>query len=113
MPQGILLKLVQEHLDAYCERKREELNAISTDLIPLIDYTQELLEGGKRFRAQFAYWSFAGYQATAIDELSVDHPIVAVASALEMFHAAALVHDDLLDQSDTLRGKPSIHKRFE
>jgi geranylgeranyl diphosphate synthase type I len=113
MPQGILLKLVQEHLDAYCERKRQELNAISDDLIPLIDYTQELLEGGKRFRAQFAYWSYAGYQTTAIDEISADHPIIAVASALEMFHAAALVHDDLLDQSDTRRGKPAIHKRFE
>jgi geranylgeranyl diphosphate synthase type I len=30
-----------------------------------------------------------------------------------MFHAAALVHDDLLDQSDTRRGQPAIHKRFE
>jgi geranylgeranyl diphosphate synthase type I len=47
------------------------------------------------------------------DDLRIDSPIVAVAAALEMFHAAALIHDDLLDQSDTRRGQPAIHKRFE
>jgi geranylgeranyl diphosphate synthase type I len=30
-----------------------------------------------------------------------------------MFHAAALVHDDLLDNSDTRRGAPAVHKKFE
>jgi geranylgeranyl diphosphate synthase type I len=45
--------------------------------------------------------------------MSVNDPIISIAAALEMFHAAALVHDDLLDQSDTRRGKPAIHKRFE
>jgi geranylgeranyl diphosphate synthase type I len=39
--------------------------------------------------------------------------MVGIAASLEMFHAAALVHDDLLDQSDTRRGKPAVHKRFE
>jgi geranylgeranyl diphosphate synthase type I len=39
--------------------------------------------------------------------------MVGIAASLEMFHAAALVHDDLLDQSDTRRGAPSVHKRFE
>jgi geranylgeranyl diphosphate synthase type I len=39
--------------------------------------------------------------------------MVGIAASLEMFHAAALVHDDLLDQSDTRRGQPAVHKRFE
>ena len=30
-----------------------------------------------------------------------------------MFHAAALVHDDLIDNSDTRRGAPSAHRVFE
>lgn len=115
MSQGILLKLVQKHLDDYCLAKRGELREISEDLEPIIDFTQELLEGGKRFRAQFAFWAWAGYQETVVNPegLTEDHPIIAIAAALEMFHAAALVHDDLLDQSDTRRGKPAIHKRFE
>jgi geranylgeranyl diphosphate synthase, type I len=29
-----------------------------------------------------------------------------------MFHAAALVHDDIIDNSDTRRGLPAAHRRF-
>ena len=39
--------------------------------------------------------------------------VVSTASALEIFHAAALVHDDIIDNSDTRRGAPSAHKLFE
>lgn len=38
--------------------------------------------------------------------------IVAAASSLEIFHAAALVHDDIIDNSDTRRGAPAAHVRF-
>ena len=115
MPQDFLLELVQRKLDNFCNDKRLELREISEDLEPLIDFTQSLLSGGKRFRALFCFWSWAGYQSSDVDisELNIDSPIVGVAAALEMFHAAALVHDDLLDQSDTRRGQPAIHKRFE
>ena len=114
MPQDFLLNLVQQRLDGFCEEKRTQLGEISPDLLPIIDYTQAMLAGGKRFRALFCFWSWAGYKGLVEEaELNLDSPIVSVAAALEMFHAAALVHDDLLDQSDTRRGQPSIHKRFE
>lgn len=115
MPQDFLLELVQQKLDHFCEVKRSELREISEELEPLIDFTQSLLSGGKRFRALFCFWAWAGYQKNdvSVSDLSLESPIVGVAAALEMFHAAALVHDDLLDQSDTRRGLPSIHKRFE
>lgn len=115
MAQDFLLKLVQQKLDDFCDDKRRDLVEISEDLVPIIDYTQSLLSGGKRFRALFAFWSWAGHLPSEIseDELTLDSPIVGIAAALEMFHAAALVHDDLLDQSDTRRGQPAIHKRFE
>ena len=114
MPQDFLLKLVQQRLDGFCDEKRAQLGEISPDLIPIIDYTQAMLSGGKRFRALFCFWSWAGYRSEVTEaDLSIDSPIVSVAAALEMFHAAALVHDDLLDQSDTRRGQPAIHKRFE
>jgi geranylgeranyl diphosphate synthase, type I len=115
VPQDFLLELVQQKLDGFCDEKRLELREISEELEPIIDFTQSLLSGGKRFRALFCFWSWAGYQKTEVQlaDLSIDSPIVGVAAALEMFHAAALVHDDLLDQSDTRRGQPAIHKRFE
>ncbi len=33
-------------------------------------------------------------------------------AALEMIHTATLIHDDLIDDSDTLRGRPTAHTRF-
>jgi geranylgeranyl diphosphate synthase type I len=112
VPQDLLLKLVQQKLDDFCEVKRTELREIDPELEPIIDFTQSLLAGGKRFRALFCFWAFKGYDPSDF-ELSISDPIVSISAALEMFHAAALVHDDLLDQSDTRRGQPAIHKRFE
>jgi geranylgeranyl diphosphate synthase, type I len=112
VPQDLLLELVQSKLDNFCDTKRDELREISPEIETIIDFTQDLLAGGKRFRALFCYWSWHG-QANPTEPLTIDHPIVSIGAALEMFHAAALVHDDLLDQSDTRRGKPAIHKRFE
>src|SRR5690606_11531796 len=34
-------------------------------------------------------------------------------AALELFQAAALFHDDVMDGSDTRRGRPSAHRAFE
>lgn len=115
----VLLDLVQRQLDDFCAERRVEFEAISPDLVPVVDYTQSLLGGGKRFRALFCYWAWAAALETANWPQSEEQrkasatSMVGICSSLEMFHAAALVHDDLLDQSDTRRGAPSIHRRFE
>ncbi|MGE9296252.1 MAG: polyprenyl synthetase family protein, partial [Puniceicoccales bacterium] len=36
-----------------------------------------------------------------------------VACALEIFHAFALIHDDLIDCSDSRRGKPTLHRALQ
>jgi geranylgeranyl diphosphate synthase type I len=115
----VLLDLIQKTLDDFCDAKRLEFEAISPDLVPLVDYTKNLLAGGKRFRALFAYWAWAGSiekSDLSLSEIQLQNSaqgMVGICAALEMFHAAALVHDDLLDQSDTRRGQPAVHKRFE
>lgn len=114
-----LLELIQEHLDDFCATQRSDFAQISEDLVPIVDYSKALMSGGKRFRAMFCYWSWAGTLATSDLQQSNEQlaasteAIVGITAALEMFHAAALVHDDLLDQSDTRRGAPAVHKRFE
>ena len=35
-----------------------------------------------------------------------------VGAALELFQAAALFHDDVMDDSDTRRGHPAAHRAF-
>ena len=39
--------------------------------------------------------------------------LLQAAASLELLHVSALVHDDLMDHSDTRRGLPSVHRRFE
>lgn len=72
------------------------------------------LRGGKRLRARFLLTG-----RRAIDEVSPepaaasDDAAIGVAAALEVFQAAALVHDDLIDNSDTRRGQPAAHRALE
>jgi len=114
-----LLALIQQTLDDFCDTQREKFNAISPDLSPVIANSKSLLQGGKRFRALFAYYAWSGTLAVAQNKQSPEQlsasseAMVGITSALEMFHAAALVHDDILDNSDTRRGEPSVHKKFE
>lgn len=118
LESNILLTLIQNELDDFCAERREEFAAISEDLFPLIDYAKSLMAGGKRFRAQFCYWSWVGHamhdeNLTEAQKEASLKAMVGICAALEMFHAAALVHDDLIDQSDTRRGQPAVHKSFE
>jgi geranylgeranyl diphosphate synthase, type I len=65
-----------------------------------------VLAGGKRLRPMFCYWGWRG--AGCPDEPG----IVAAAAALELFHAFALIHDDIMDGSERRRGRPSMHRYF-
>ncbi|MEU2718562.1 polyprenyl synthetase family protein [Streptomyces sp. NPDC007205] len=62
--------------------------------------------GGKRLRPMLCVlgWHAAGGAA--------DPPpaVLQVAAALEMFHAFCLIHDDVMDASDTRRGRPTVHR---
>ncbi len=61
-------------------------------------------EGGKRVRSTMLIASHYAHSG------SNHGASVALAAALELFHAAALLHDDVLDDSDTRRGQPSAHR---
>jgi geranylgeranyl diphosphate synthase type I len=65
-----------------------------------------VLSGGKRLRPAFCYWGWRG--AGGHDGESV----VLAAASLELLHAGALVHDDVMDGSDTRRGRPAVHRGF-
>ena len=98
---------VQECLDEFIQEQRPLLNKVSPSLDPLADFAHEFLSGGKRLRAAFCYWGYIGAGGKDSKEL------ICASTALELLQACALVHDDVMDASDTRRGKPSSHKRFE
>lgn len=101
-----LRERVQDELDADIARQRQVLTELGSATDPLVDAVSTLLTGGKRLRAGFAYW---GYRA--LD--GQDSPaLVRMASAMELFQAAALLHDDVMDDSDLRRGRPTAHRTF-
>lgn len=109
--RGTLLAVreqVESELSSYLSLQREYLSAIGSELIPVCDALESfLLEGGKRLRPLFAY---AGFIATGKVVASAD---IRAFASLELLQACALIHDDLMDRSDTRRGKLAIHRHFE
>jgi geranylgeranyl diphosphate synthase, type I len=97
---------VQVALDAFLSQQRAALADVATDLAPAADAITDLLTGGKRLRPAFAYWGWRAAGGLVGDE------IVRAVAALELVQACALVHDDVMDDSDTRRGRPSVHRRF-
>lgn len=97
---------VSEALAGFIGQRREELTRISAELAPCADAIDSLLAGGKRLRPAFCYW---GWRALGGEDCQ---PIFMAAAALELLHASALVHDDVMDASETRRGQPSVHSRF-
>jgi geranylgeranyl diphosphate synthase type I len=98
---------VQAVLAAELERQRPLVEQISPDLAGVADVVQDfLLNGGKRLRSAFCYWGWRG--GGGADEDAA----VRAAASLELVHACALIHDDVMDASDTRRGRPSVHRQF-
>jgi geranylgeranyl diphosphate synthase type I len=97
---------VQSALDGYVDAQRLRLAAVGPQLATMVDAIAELLSGGKRLRPAFCYW---GWRAAGADDADA---VVRAAAALELLHACALIHDDVMDGSDTRRGRPSVHRRL-
>jgi len=63
-------------------------------------------ENGKNFRARLLL-------AAAADPTgAVPREAITTAAAIEILHLATLVHDDIIDDSPTRRGQPSVQSRF-
>ncbi|WP_024288058.1 polyprenyl synthetase family protein [Cellulomonas sp. KRMCY2] len=89
-----------------------ELTGIGPDSAPLVEAVRDMLGGGKRLRAAFCYWSWRAHGGAADGPHAQRSQVLAVGAALELFQAAALFHDDVMDDSDTRRGLPAAHRRF-
>jgi geranylgeranyl diphosphate synthase type I len=97
---------VQETVDAHIGAQGAVLSEVGDEMLPLLDAVSALLGGGKRLRAAFLYW---GYRAGGGADSDA---VVRAATAMEFFQGAALLHDDVMDDSDTRRGLPAAHRRL-
>ena len=97
---------VNQALDSKITQYCATISEIDDQLIPIANSLKDYLSEGKRFRPLFSLIGFIG----ADGQLSPN--VYTAAAALEFLQASALIHDDLMDGSDTRRGKPAMHKQF-
>ena len=110
-PQSLLdvASRVDKRLEALLAVERERWAKVDADLVPPIDEIARLvLAGGKRLRPAFCFWGFVGAGGDPTDELVID-----AGAALELLHAFALFHDDVMDGSLTRRGEPTTNAKYE
>ncbi|WP_225802830.1 polyprenyl synthetase family protein [Streptomyces sp. NK15101] len=81
----------------------EELTAVDPALGPVADQLEAAVADGKRLRAAFCYW---GWRAAGQPDSDA---LVRAAASMELVHAAAVVHDDLIDDSPLRHGRPTAH----
>ncbi|HTQ17927.1 bifunctional (2E,6E)-farnesyl/geranyl diphosphate synthase [Mycobacterium sp.] len=97
-----------DQLRQYLHDRRDEAAYLGRDFGVLVAALEDfVLNGGKRLRPVFAYW---GWRAVAAQDPDPD--VLLLFSALELLHASALVHDDVIDASATRRGRPTTHMHF-
>lgn len=106
-------ELISQRLAVHLAQHRVDLAEIHPDATSLSDEIEQLLSGGKRHRPALCYWTWRGFAPDAAANDPLQHQTALdTAIALEIFQAAALFHDDLMDRSDLRRGLPTAHRSF-
>ena len=99
---------VEARLRTVLDAATARWTAFDEDLAdPLQHIGRLVLGGGKRLRPSFCHWGFVGAGGQPGDQRVVD-----AGAALELMHAFALFHDDVMDDADSRRGTPTTHTVF-
>jgi octaprenyl-diphosphate synthase len=105
--KNLTIKEVFDLVRADLVRVEEEFGVQTTaDVRPITEIGQYLQEGGgKRLRPALVLLAakLCNYEGMAA---------VRMGAVVEMIHTATLVHDDVIDQADTRRGRPSTNSRW-
>ena len=100
----IYKKLIEDELK---ELELSLNDSISSDIQLATEVSNYLVgSGGKRIRPALCI-----LVAKALDYSGKD--LIRLASSIELLHTATLIHDDVVDESLTRRGKESIHAKWD
>jgi heptaprenyl diphosphate synthase len=102
------LKMMYSFLNSDINTVEKELEErIQTESLLLRQASLHILQaGGKRIRPVFVLLAgkFGNYDINVIKNVAV---------ALELIHMASLVHDDVIDDAELRRGKPTIKSKWD
>lgn len=91
---------VDEVLRRFVAREADEFAAVDPMLGAVAERLEAAVAEGKRLRAAFCYWGWRAVGQPDSDAL------LRAAASMELVHAAAVVHDDLIDDSSLRHGRP-------
>jgi geranylgeranyl diphosphate synthase type I len=94
---------VDEVLCSFVAEEADRFAAIDPALDVVARQVEQSVTGGKRLRAAFCYW---GWRAAGQPDSDA---LVRAAGSMELVHAAAMMHDDLIDDSALRHGRPTAH----
>ncbi|SDB80140.1 geranylgeranyl diphosphate synthase, type I [Raineyella antarctica] len=101
---------VQDALTGFLTDQRPVLAGVGTELEAMAQLAEVFTGGGKRLRPAFALWGYVAAAGLPVEETYA--ALVRAAASLELLHVSALMHDDVMDNSDTRRGVPAAHLQF-
>lgn len=107
-------ELLAAEVEALDAQWRTHLDGLELDVLPedLPRWLRNLLVGrGKRLRVLVAHWGFVA--AGGVPGSPAHRHLVRAMAALEVLHLFALVHDDVMDESESRRGLPAAHVQAE
>ena len=101
-------KEIDWQISLFLKAKRQELAEISSEAVELAGEIDRFVSsGGRRVRPAFVYSGYIAAEGKAHDA------ILYASMCVEFLHTFALIHDDIIDRSETRRGKKTSHKAFE
>lgn len=101
-------KKVDKEISTFMSKKEKEGKQISEECEEMARLLKEFAErSGKRIRPVLVVF---GYKACGGEN---EKEILKASIAIELIHAYLLIHDDIMDKSETRRGRPAFHKEYE
>ena len=101
-----LIRRVNAVLDNAISSASTRWTVLQDDLAEVfVEINALVMGGGKRLRPQFSHWGWVAAGGSTDAEESAR-----IGAAIELLHAAALFHDDIIDDADTRRGRITTHK---
>ncbi|MFC1510120.1 polyprenyl synthetase family protein [Candidatus Omnitrophota bacterium] len=100
-------KQIEKNLEDFLNKTNKDygIDSINADLSKHIK--EFCLRKGKRIRPTLLILSFKGYQPA---NKRTPPSIYYASTCIELLHLFMLIHDDIIDNSDLRRGKPTMHK---
>lgn len=99
---------VGERLRAFIDERSRALEATQPQIEPLFELARAFTAGGKRLRPAFCAWGWLAAAPAPSDPA----PLLRAAASLDLLHVSALMHDDVMDDSDTRRGLAAAHQQY-